>query len=77
MVKLLIDAGADPNITDIYGQTALHIASDSGENDVANLLRVARFQLSQPKKEQGDRYSTARLRMPTKSVQRSTREKFI
>ena len=37
MVKLLLDKGADPNITDHIGNTSLH-GADRGHKDVVQLL---------------------------------------
>ena len=38
VVKLLLDAGADPNVTDRFGETLVYKASDGGHKNVLKLL---------------------------------------
>lgn len=39
-VKALIEAGADPTLKNKYGETALHLAIDSGRNDCIAYLKT-------------------------------------
>ena len=38
MVQLLIDRGADPDMVDHHGNTALSMALDNGRTDIADIL---------------------------------------
>ena len=38
-VRLLLDAGADPSITNSAGKTAQDLAKESGDAEMINLLR--------------------------------------
>jgi ankyrin repeat protein len=41
MVRALLDAGADPTLTDEGGKTSIEIARAEGHTDVAELLDAA------------------------------------
>lgn len=41
IVKLLLDNGANPHMTDKYGKTPLELAREKGFNEIANLLLAA------------------------------------
>jgi ankyrin repeat protein len=41
LVNALLDRGADPNVTDSYGETALHAATAGNHTEIAAALRRA------------------------------------
>jgi ankyrin repeat protein len=41
IVQALLDAGADPGLTDVDGESAYHFAQQRGQSDVMRMLKAA------------------------------------